>query len=330
MNQDDTRSTGVTRRRAIAMTGVGALWVATAARADQWPTHTIRIIVPYAPGGIGDIVARLIQPGLHDALGQAVIVEPKPGVSGSLGTEYVARSDPDGYTLLLGLAAPQTLNQYIYKVGYDGVKDFAPITLINTNPLVLMANPELPVRNVRELIAYAKANPGKLNFAGAGGLTQFAGEIMKYMAGIKMTHVRYKGGAPAVAAAVSGEVQLTFANFSDALVWMKSGKLRPLALTSAKRFWQAPDIPTIAESGLPGYEVTGWSGLLAPAGTPPAVVDRIYGVLGPLLKSAEMKKKMEVIGAEPGGNTPAEFARQIAAESAKWGEFVKRTGIKVA
>jgi tripartite-type tricarboxylate transporter receptor subunit TctC len=329
MNRKNTPAVGLTRRHALAMAGAGAFWVAGAARADQWPAHTVRIISPYSAGGIADTVARLIQPGLHEALGEAVIIEAKPGASGSLGTEYVAHSEPDGYTLLLGLAAPQTLNQHIYSVRYDGVKDFAPITLINTNPMILMANPQLPVRNVRELIAYAKANPGKLNFAGAGGLTQFAGEIMKYMAGIQMTHVRYKGGAPAVAAAAAGEVQLTFANSSDALTWMKSGRLRPLAVTSAKRFAQFPEIPTIAESGVPGYDVIGWSGLLAPAGTPPAVIDRLYGVLGPLLKSAEMKKRMEVIGAEPGGNTPAEFARQIAAESAKWAEFIKRTGIKV-
>lgn len=298
--------------------------------AEEWPTRAVRIVVPYAPGGIGDIVARLIQPSLQDALHQSFLVENKPGASGSLGTEFVARSKPDGYTLLLALAAPQTLNQHIFNVGYDGVKDFAPITLINTNPLVLMVNPDLPVRNVRELIAYAQARPGTLNFAGAGGLTQFAGEIMKHMVGIDMTHVPYRGGAPAVAAAAAGDVQLTFANYSDALTWMKSGKLRPLAITSAKRFPQSPEIPTMAEAGLPGYEVMGWSGLLAPAGTPPEIIDRIAGVLRPLLQSADMKKRMELIGAEPGGSSPAEFGRQIATESAKWADFVKRTGIKVA
>ena len=321
---------GVSRRRVIAMAALGAATMAGSVHAEEWPSHPIRIIVPYAPGGIGDIVARLIQPALQDALHQPVLIENKPGASGSVGTEYVARSQPDGYTLLLALAAPQTLNQWIFKVGYDGVKDFAPITLINTNPLVLMANPTLPVHNVQELIAYAKAHPGTLNFAGAGGLTQFSGEIMKHMAGIDMTHVAYRGGAPAAAAAAAGDVQLTFANYSDALVWMKSGKLRPLAITSGKRFPQSPDIPTIAESGLPGYEVIGWSGILAPAGTPPAIIDRLAGVLRPLLKSPEMKKRMELVGAEPGGSSPAEFGRQIATETAKWADFVKRTGIKVS
>lgn len=321
--------TRVSRRQLIAMAGASALGISTAARGEDWPSRAIRIVVPYAPGGIADIVARLIQPGLQDALRQPIIIENKPGASGSLGTEFVARSKPDGYTLLLALAAPQTLNQHIFKVGYDGVKDFAPITLINTNPLVLMAHPDVPVRSVRELIAYAKARPGTLNFAGAGGLTQFSGEIMKHMAGIDMTHIPYRGGAPAVAAAAAGDVQLTFANYSDALTWMKSGKLRPLAITSAKRFPQSPDIPTMAEAGLPGYEVIGWSGILAPAGTPPEIIDRLAGALRPLLNSAEMKKRMDLIGAEPGGSSPAEFGRQIATESAKWADFVKRTGIKV-
>lgn len=323
-------ATDVSRRRLVTMAGIGMLGLATSARAQEWPNRAIRIVVPYAPGGIGDIVARLIQPGLQDALKQPVLIENKPGASGSLGTEFVARSKPDGYTLLLALAAPQTLNQHIYSVGYDGEKDFAPITLINTNPLVLMAHPDVPVRNVKELIAYAKARPGTLNFAGAGGLTQFAGEIMKYMAGIEMTHVPYRGGSPAVAAAVAGDVQLTFANYSDALTWMRSGKLRPLAITSAKRFPQSPDIPTMAEAGLPGYEVVGWSGILAPAGTPPSVIDRLASVLRPMLASADIRKRMELIGAEPGGSSPAEFGRQIASESARWADLVKRTGIKVS
>ena len=272
---------------------------------------------------------RIIQPGLQQGLGQPIVIESKPGANGSLGTEFVARSTPDGYTLLLALAAPQTLNQFIFKVNYDGLKDFAPIALVNTNPLVLMAHPSLPVRTVQELIAYAKANPGKLNFAGAGGFTQFAGEIFKHQAGVDMVHVPYKGGAPAVAAAAAGDVQLTFANFSDALTWMRSGKLRPIALTSAKRFPQAPEIPTIAESGLPGYEVTGWSGLLAPAGTPAEIVNRIARVLQKDFQDPAMRKRWEMIGAEPGEADPAKFAAMIRADMQKWSDFVKRTGIKV-
>ena len=318
------------RLAALALLGAGlALCSPFALASDPWPNKAIRIVVPYAPGGIADIVARLIQPILQDELKQPVIIENKAGAAGSVGTEFVAKAPPDGYTLLLALAAPQTLNQYIFKVGYDGVKDFAPITLINTNPLVLMVNPSLPVTNLKEFIAYAKANPGKLNFGGAGGLTQFAGEILKHQVGINMVHVPYRGGAPAVAAAAAGDVHLSFANYSDALTWMQSGKLRAIALTTARRYPQTPDIPTIAESGVPGFDVTGWSGLFAPAGTPPAIVERIANVLRPALQTPAMRKRMETVGAEPGGNSPAEFAKQVANDARKWSEFVKTSGIQV-
>ena len=317
-------------RRFAAMATCALLFACMpAAQAADWPTKPIRIIVPFAPGGIADILARMLSPILQDALGQSVIVENKPGASGSLATEYVARSEPDGYTLLLGLAAPQTLNQHIYKLPYDGIKDFAPITLINTNPLVLMVNPALPVHTVQDLIALAKQKPGQLFFSDAGGLTQFSGEIFKHMTGANITHVRYRGGAPAVTAAAAGEVQLTFANYSDALTWMKSGKLRAIALTSTQRFPQSPEIPTIAESGVPGFDVQGWSALLAPAGTPPAVVDKIYKILASAFKDPAIREKMVSIGAEPGGNSPAEFKAFMERESEKWRSFVERTGIKV-
>jgi tripartite-type tricarboxylate transporter receptor subunit TctC len=320
------------RRRDILALGAAsaALPLSQVFAQGSWPDKPIRIINPYAPGGIADLAARVIQPGLQQGLGQPIIIESRPGASGSLGTEYVARAAPDGYTLLLALAAPQTLNQYIYKVNYDGLKDFEPIALINTNPLVLMANPSLPVSTVKELIAYAKANPGKLNFAGAGGLTQFAGEIFKHMAGLDMVHVPYRGGAPAVAAAAAGDVQLTWANYSDALTWMRSGRLKAIAITSAKRFPQSPELPTIAESGLPDYEVTGWSGLLAPAGTPPEIIDRIAKVLQKEFRDPALQKRWADIGAEPGNADPAAFRAMIQAEMKKWSEFVKRTGIKVS
>ncbi|HEY9280621.1 MAG TPA: tripartite tricarboxylate transporter substrate binding protein [Eoetvoesiella sp.] len=319
---------GLSRIVASCSLFVCALSVSFGANAQTWPEKPIQIVVPFAPGGIADNVARLIQPVMQDKLGQSVVVVNKPGASGSLATDYVARSKPDGYTLLLGLAAPQTLNQFIYDVGYDGLKDFAPITLINTNPMVLMVNPSLPVHTVNELIAYAKANPGKLNFAGAGGLTTYSGEIFKHMAGIDMLHVRYRGGAPAVTATVAGEVQVTFANYSDALPWIANKRLRPIALTSAHRFPQTPDVPTIAESGLPGFQVDGWSGLLAPAGTPPEIVNRIAEAVQIALKSPSVVKSMESIGAVPGGNSPEEFRKFVESETKKWGEFVETTGIK--
>ncbi|MDB5797006.1 MAG: hypothetical protein JWP36_908 [Paucimonas sp.] len=310
---------------ALMLVAPGALQ----AQDKAWPSRPIEIVVPYAPGGIGDIVARIIQPIMQDALKANVIVVNKTGAAGSLGTEFVARAAPDGYTLLLGLAAPQTLNQHVYKVKYDGVKDFAPITLVNSNPMVLMANPNVPVKTVADVIALAKANPGKLNFSGAGGLTSYSGEIFKQMAGVDMMHIQYKGGAPAVTAAVAGEVQLTFANYSDALQWMGTGRLRPIALTSAKRYPQTPEVPTIAESGLPKYNVEGWSGLFAPAGTPPEIVNKIAGALREGFKNPAIAKKFEAIGAVPGGNSPEEFKTFVAAEAVKWGDFVRRTGIKL-
>ena len=296
---------------------------------SAWPSKPVRIVVPYAPGGITDTVTRLSAPKIQDAIGQPVLVENKVGNGGALATEYVAKSAPDGYTLLMGSAAPQTLNQFIQKLGYDGLKDFAPVTLINTNPLVLMANPALPVQNVRELIALAKAQPGKLNFAGAGGLTQFSGEIFKFMAGIDMVYVPYKGGAPATAAAVAGDVQVTFANYSDALPQIRAGKLRALGITSAKRFPQSPEVPTIAEAGIPGYAVDSWNGLFAPAGTPPEIVNRIAVAVQQGFRDPVLRKRMEDIGATPAGDTPEQFRALVASELRKWGSFVTSTGIKV-
>lgn len=319
----------VLRAAVLLLAASSAAVVAPAHAQANWPTKPIEIVVPYAPGGVADTVARIIQPVLQESLKQPVVIVNKTGAAGSLGTEYVARAQPDGYTLLLGLAAPQTLNHHIYKTRYDGVKDFTHITLINSNPMVLLANPSLPANNVKELIALAKAQPGKLNFSGAGGLTSYSGEIFKQMAGVDMMHIQYKGGAPAVTAVVAGEVQLTFANYSDALQWIGTGRVKALGLTSAKRYPQTPDVPTIAESGLPGYNVEGWSGLHAPAGTPPEIVNRIQQVLHEAFKRPDVKKKFEQNGAVPGGSSPEEFTKFVAAESKKWGDFVKRTGIKL-
>jgi tripartite-type tricarboxylate transporter receptor subunit TctC len=246
-----------------------------------------------------------------------------------IATEHVAKSAPDGYTILMASAAPQTLLQFLQKTGYDGVKDFAPITLVNTFPIVLMVHPSVPANSVRELIALAKAQPGKLNFAGAGGLTQFAGEIFKHMAGVDMVYIPYKGGAPAAAAAAAGDAQVTFANYSDALVHMKSGRLRPLGMTSARRFPQSPEVPTIGEAGIPGYQVDSWNGLLAPAGTPPDVVNRIAAAVEQAFKDPATRKRLEEMGTEPVGDTPAQFRSFLQAEAAKWAGFVKQSGIKV-
>ena len=316
------------RFRGLAALAV-LLPVAAALAQPAWPTRPVRIVVPYAPGGITDTVTRLSAPKIQEAIGQPVLVENKVGNGGALATEYVAKSPADGYTLLMGSAAPQTLNQFIQKLGYDGLKDFAPVTLINTNPLVLLVNPAVPAQNVKELIALAKAQPGKLNFAGAGGLTQFSGEIFKFMAGLDMVYVPYKGGAPATAAAVAGDAQVTFANYSDALPQMRGGKLRALGITSGKRFPQSPEVPTIGEAGIPGYAVDSWNGLFAPAGTPAEIVNRISAAVQQGFKDPALRKRMEDIGATPVGDSPEQFRALVQSELQKWGTFVKQTGIKV-
>jgi len=297
--------------------------------AQAWPSKPLRMVVPFAPGGVTDSSARLVAAKMQEALGQPVVVDNRTGAGGIIATDHVAKSAPDGYTMLMGSAAPQTLLQFLQKTGYDGVKDFAPITLVNTFPIVLMVHPSVPAQNVKELIALAKAQPGKLNFTGAGGLTQFAGEIFKYMAGIDMTYIPYKGGAPAAAAAAAGDAQVTFANYSDALAHLKSGRLRPLGMTSAKRFPQSPEVPTIAEAGIPGYQVDSWNGLLAPAGTPPEIVERMAAAAQQGLKDPATRKRMEEMGTEPVGDTPGQFRAFLQAEVKKWGDFVKQSGIKV-
>ena len=297
--------------------------------AQAWPSKPVRMVVPFAPGGVTDSTARLVAAKMQEAIGQRVVVDNRTGAGGIIATDHVAKSPPDGYTILMASAAPQTLLQFLQKTGYDGLKDFAPVSLVNTFPIVLMVHPSVPAQNVRELIALAKAQPGKLNFAGAGGLTQFAGEIFKYMAGVDMVYIPYKGGAPAAAAAAAGDAQITFANYSDALVHMKSGRLRPLGMSSAKRFPQSPEVPTIAEAGIPGYQVDSWNGLLAPAGTPPEAVNRIAAAVQQGLNDPATRKRLEEMGTEPVGDTPAQFRAFVQAELQKWGGFVKQSGIKV-
>src|SRR2546428_98061 len=304
---------------------VVALFVLTwgTAFAQAWPSKPVRMVVPFAPGGVTDSSARIVAAKMQEVIGQPVLVDNRTGAGGVIATDHVAKSAPDGYTILMASPAAQTLLQFLQKTGYDGLKDFAPITLVNTYPIVLMVHPSVPANNVRELIALAKAQPGKLNFAGEGGLTQFSGEIFKYMAGIDMVYIPYKGGAPAAAAAAAGDAQVTFANYSDALAYMKTGRLRPLGMTSAKRFQQSPEVPTIAEAGVAGYQVESWNGLFAPAGTPPEILERVSTAVQQAYKDPVMRKRMEDMGTAPVGDTPAEFRAFVQAELQKWGRFVK-------
>ncbi len=301
-------------------------------QAPAYPTKPIRIVVPFPPGGATDILARDVAQKLTDAWGQAVIVDNRPGAGGNIGSELVAKAAPDGYTLEMGTVGTHAINASLYaKMPYDHVKDFAPVILVASVPNVLEVNPALPVNSVAELIAYAKANPGKLNFASSGNGTSIhlSGELFKVMAGVQMTHVPYKGSAPALQDLIAGQVQLMFDNLPPSLPQIKAGKLRALAVTSAARAPALPDVPTVAEAGLPGFEASSWFGVLAPAGTPPAIVAKLNAEIGRWLATPEAKEKLAKQGADAAGGSPEDFVKHIAAETAKWAKVVKESGAKI-
>ena len=318
----------------LALCTLGACFAAFAAgvSAQAYPTKPIRIVVPFPAGGTTDVLARAAAQKLAETLGQPAVVDNRPGAGGNIGAELVAKSAPDGYTLLMGTVGTHAINPGLYpKLPYDHVKDFAPVILVAGVPNVLVINPALPVNSVQELIAYAKANPGKLNFASSGNGTSIhlSAELFKTMAGVQMTHVPYKGSAPALQDLVGGQVQLMFDNLPSSLALIKGGKLKALAVTSATRAAALPDVPTLAESGLPGFEASSWFGLLAPTGTPPPVIARLNGEIAKWLATPEAKEKLLAQGANAAGGTPEDFARFITAETAKWQKVVKESGAKV-
>jgi len=309
-----------------------ALFTGLAQAADRWPDRPIHFVVPYPAGGPLDAVARLTAQKVSADLGQPIVVENRPGAGGNIGAEYVARAAPDGYTLLLGAVATHAINPTLYAhIPYDAQKDFEPVTQIASTPNVLIVNPSLPVHSVREFIAYAKAHPGALNFGSGstGSAGHLAGELFKRMAGIEMTHVPYKGAAPAMTDLIAGQVQLMFDNLASALTQIKAGKVRALAVTTAKRTPLAPDLPTIAESGLPGFDINTWFGLFVPAKTPRPVVDRLHDEFVKALNAPDVRGKMLALGAEPVGNTPAQFAAYIRSESEKYAKVIQASGAKV-
>jgi tripartite-type tricarboxylate transporter receptor subunit TctC len=302
------------------------------AQAPAYPTKPVRIVVPFPAAGTTDILARAIAQRLSEVEGQPFIVDNRPGAGGNIGAELVAKSAPDGYTLLMGTVGTHAINPGLYpKMPYDHVKDFAPVLLVAGVPNVLVVYPGLPVHTVQELIAYAKANPGKLNFAssGAGTSIHLSGELFKSVTGVQIQHIPYKGSAPALQDLVGGQVQLMFDNLPSSLALIKSGKLRALAVTSATRSPALPDVPTVAESGLPGFEASSWFGLLAPAGTPAAVVARINADGDKWLATPEAREKLTAQGANVAGGTPEDFVKFIAAETSKWAKVVKESGAKV-
>jgi tripartite-type tricarboxylate transporter receptor subunit TctC len=311
---------------------VGLLLPLAAPAQGAWPTKPVRIIVPYAAGGVADLLPRIVGEKLAQKWGQPVVVENRAGASGNIGMAEGARADPDGYTLVLAPTGNLTVNPTLFpKLPFDTQHDFTAVTLLAESPNVLVVHPSVPARTFRELIAYAKANPGKLDYAspGAGSGAHLAGELLDLEAGIKAVHVPYKGIAPAVNDLLGGNVHMMFAGISTVLQHVKSGKLVALAIASPKRSAQLPDVPTVAESGLPGFDVTSWYGIVTRSGTPAAVVQKIQRDMAEALQSEDVRAKLGGLGLEPVGDTPQQFEALIRAESRKWGDIVQRAGIKV-
>ena len=308
-----------------------SLGAAAAAERDAtYPTRPVRILVPQSPGGTTDLTARLIAPHLSERFGQSVIVDNRPGAGSLLGTELAARAAPDGYTLLV-IASSLTMIPSLHRnLSFDPLKDFAPIAMLSQYPNVLLVHPALPVKNVKELIALAKAKPGELNYAsgGAGTGTHLGAELFKTMAGLDIVHVPYKGGGPALNALIAGQVQIYFAALPSTAPLLKSGKLKPLAVTSASRAAAAPELPTIAESGLPRFEQITWNGMLAPARTPRPLVERIHRDVRAALSVPATRERFAAQGAEVGGLDPEAFAALIGREAAQWARVIKDAGIK--
>ena len=301
------------------------------APAQDYPRKPIRMIIPYPPGGPTDILGRIVAQNLSERLGQQVVVENKPGASGMIGADLVAKAPPDGYTLLAN-ASIHVINPSLYKnATYDALKDFAPVSLIAEVPLVLVVAPGLEVKSVKELIALAKSKSGKLNFASSGNAAapHLAGEAFKIAAGVDMQHVPYKGSGPALTDLMGGQVQLMFDSLPSSISHVKSGKLRAIAVTTAKRSSALPSVPTIAESGVPGFDISTWYGIWAPAGTPTEIVSKLSGEIAKIVKLADVRERLGGLGAEPVGNSPDEFAAYCRSELAKWAKIVKASGATV-
>jgi tripartite-type tricarboxylate transporter receptor subunit TctC len=303
-----------------------------AASAQAFPSRPVKLVVPFPPGGSVDNIGRLIAQKLTETWGQTVVVENKPGAGGNLGADLVAKSPADGYTVVMGALSTHAVNPSLYaKMPYDAAKDFAPISNVAITPNVLVVNAALPVKSLKDLIAYARANPGKLNFASGsnGSAGHLAGELFKMETGTDVAHIPFKGAAPATQALLAGDVQFMFDNLANATAQVKAGKTRAIAVTTAQRSKLAPDLPTMAEAGLPGFDISTWFGILAPAGTPAEVVAKWNADLVKALNSPDVREKMLAQGAEPAPTTSAEFAAFIAKEREKYARIVKASGAKI-
>ena len=304
----------------------------SALQAQEYPAKPIRLIIPYTPGGTADMLARTMGRKMAESLGQQIIVDNRPGAGGNIGADIAAKSVPDGYTILMGTVATHAINPSLYpSMTYDAAKDFAPIILIATLPNLLVVNPSVPAKTVKELIALAKAKPGELAFASAGNGTSqhLSGELFKKMTGVDMTHIPYKGSAPAVTDLVGGQVQLMFDNIPSSLPQVRAGKLRALAVTGPKRSPVLPDLPTVAEAGLPGFSITSWFALFAPAGTPAKILLRLNKEAAKAIASAELTQQWAAQGIEPAGGTPEQLDAFRRTEAPKWGKIVRESGARV-
>ena len=318
------------RRKFLGYVGAAALAPSLPAWADEsYPSRPVKMIVPVAAGGGTDFTARTLAEKLGVALGQPVVVENRPGASGSLGVQQAAAASPDGYTLVMPITS-FPINPSLRKLPFDTIKDFAPVVLAGPLPLVLVVNPDVPAKSVAELIALARSKPRGINFANSGNGTtaHLAGELFNRMAGTQMVSVNYKGGGPAVSDLLGGHVQVYFSTIPSVVQHIQAGKLRALAVTGKERSPEMPDIPTVAESGLPDFEVTAWFGIFAPAQTPQPVVARLNAELVKILAMADVREKLANHGVEPGGGSPESLGRFLVSEVAKWGDVVREAGIR--
>jgi len=306
-------------------------WIASAAAQTAYPSRPLRLVSPFPPGGVVDTVSRVVAQKLSESLGQPVVVENKVGAGGNIAAEFVSKAAPDGYTLLMGSIATHAINVALYsRMPYDAERDFAPVSLAATNTNLVVVNPSFPARSIAELIAYAKANPGKLNYgtAGSGTAQHLAGELFKTTAGIDMVHVPYKGAAPGISDLLAGQIPLMFVDISISLPHVRAGRLRALAVTAGKRIPQLTEVPTVAESGLPGFEVNAWFGVFVPAGTPREIVNRLNAGMVRGLAAPEVRERLLALGVEPLTSTPEQLVAFVKSEIAKWGRIVRISGAK--
>jgi tripartite-type tricarboxylate transporter receptor subunit TctC len=321
---------GIGRRAALGL--IGAASSASAAAAQDWPTRPVRMVVPYPPGGASDVIARLLAQPMTEALGQTIVVENRVGANGGIAAEHVARSAPDGYTLLMGNAGPNALNQALLgpRLNYDSIRDFTPISIVSKVPMVLAVHPATPASTLQELLAYARSRPGQVNYAvgGIGSAPHLTMEQMAEMNGVRWVAVPFRGGQLAIASVVAGQIPAIMDTAVVVLPQVRDGRLRGIAVTSEGRVPQAPDLPSIAEQGFPGFEATSWGGILGPAGLPAPIVQRVHAAVLRAMALPEVRDALVRQGVEPRTSTPAEFAQHIASELRRWSAVVEKSGIK--